>query len=370
MATAMMTDNWTLQELGTCLSDGLEDGTSSEVVIDVLHDSHSYKAVSRGGIQLEALIGLLTDIILRDAILVDQKFASTWARHGGVFDPVTKPGLLRSVDFLLRGDELRGPTKAIVDSLCVTATLRDAQRENEQSWEKSGKVVNRYESQMLWGTAGMLSRSHVFEVPYYGHPMRRRVLEQTLGPTRVKDAVKEIMDWMVSERLRIYEGQFSDGAVRRTLIVLPMVVVDVINEANDVSQLISVAVEMREKHRKLREWLRVVQAVMDSEDVKGIMKYKRTLTAVGRDIDRALGKGVDANLSVSVGMSGFGGGFKILNVENVLKKFGIRAVLNKQIIAPQGEGALKKLLRLFGEEKTGLGLRSLDYLRSLAVREP
>lgn len=368
MATGMMIDNWTLQDLGTCLVDGLDEDTTSELAIDVLHDSHSYRDVCRSGVQLEALIGLLTDIVLRDAILVDQKFSGTWARYGGVFDAVTGPGLLRPVDFLVRGDELRGPTKAIVDSLCVTATLRDAQRENEQSWEKIGKVVNRYDSQVLWGTAGMLSRSHVFEVPYYGHPLRRRVLEQTLGPTRVKDAVKEIVDWMVSERLRVYEGQVRDVAVRRTLIVLPMVVVDVINEANDVSQLISVAVEIREKYRKLREWLRVVQTVMDSEDVKGIMKYKRTLTAVGRDIDRALGKGVNANLSVSVAMSGFGTSLKILNMENVLKKFGIRAVLNKQILASQGEVALKKLLRLFGEEKTALGLRSLDYLRSLGVR--
>ena len=39
MTAGMMIDNWTLQDLGTCLVDGLDEDPTSELVIDVLRDT-------------------------------------------------------------------------------------------------------------------------------------------------------------------------------------------------------------------------------------------------------------------------------------------------------------------------------------------
>ena len=75
MAIAVMIDNWILQDLGACLANGLDEETASELVIDVPGDCHSYREVCRGGVQLEALIGLLADIVLRDEMLERTKRA-------------------------------------------------------------------------------------------------------------------------------------------------------------------------------------------------------------------------------------------------------------------------------------------------------
>jgi hypothetical protein len=47
----------------------------------------------------------------------------------------------------------------------------------------------------------------------------------------------------------------------------------------------------------------------------------------------------------------------------MIKKFGIRAILNNQIFTPQGESSVKKLLRMFEEDKSRIGLSVQEYLR-------
>ncbi|MBX9903616.1 MAG: hypothetical protein K2Y31_04615 [Burkholderiales bacterium] len=107
----------------------------------------------------------------------------------------------------------------------------------------------------------------------------------------------------------------------------------------------------------------------DVEDVKSIVKYKQTLTAVDRDLDRAIGDKEDRSLSLSVGLSDISLAGKVLNVDNVLKNFGVRAILGRHVFAPQGVVALNKLLRMFDHEKSGLGIQVLDYFRILSAGE-
>ena len=361
--SALMIDNWLLQDVGRCLVDGLSADTSSEISVDHTRDTHVVKDVSGAGVQVEALLGVLSDLVLRDAILVDQKFTNTWAPKSATFNAATRQGLLRPVDFLARGDALKGPRQFMVDALCVTSSLRDVQLQNERSWKMGRGPKNPYMSQVVWGTAGMLSRSHVFEVPYQGHPLRRRLLEQAFGQSYRRDAVKEVVDWIAAKRLRLYEGQSGNGTVRQSAIALPNVAIDVINEAASVEQLVPVAMQLREKYRKMREWLKTVQEAMDTDDPKALLKFRRILAAVERDVDRALGKGQDQSVSITLGVSGFDVNFEVLTLDNVLKKFGIRAMLNNQIFHSRGNIALTKLMKMFGEGKTSSGLRCLEYLR-------
>lgn len=367
MSTALMTDNWLLQNVASCLKNGLDNDQASVLVIDQPGDTHVYKDVSAAGMQLEALLSFIGDIVLRDEILVDQGFGEGWLKYKEVFSGLLDSGLLRRVDFLAHESRLTEPREAIVSILCATSSLKEIQKQNELAWAKRREVVDNYTSQVLWGGAGMLSRSHVFEVAYSGHPARRRLFEQVLNPVVRRDVVSETMDWMVTQRLRLFQSHNKVGKFTSVNMALPLVAIDVIHEAADISQLIPIAIQMREKHKKLREWLKAVQMAIDSEDVSAITKYKKTLDAVGRDLDRAMGDKEDRSLSVSIGLTGISVSKKVLNIDNVLKNFGVRAELGKYVFAPQGIGALNKLLFLFGHEKSGLGISALDYLRLFAA---
>lgn len=367
MSTALMTDNWLLQNVASCLKNGLDDDQASLLVIDQPRDTHVYKDVSAAGMQLEALLSFVSDIVLRDEILVDQDFGGGWLKYKDLFSELLGSGLLRRVDFLSHEARLVEPREAMVSVLCTTSSLREAQKKNELAWAERKEVVDNYTSQVLWGGAGMLSRSHVFEVAYSGHPARKRLFDQVLNPVARRDIVSETLNWMISQRLRLFQSQNKVGKFTSVNMSLPLVAIDVINEASDISQLIPIAIQMREKHKKLREWLKAVQVAVDSEDVGAITKYKKTLDAVGRDLDRAIGDKEDRSLSISVGLTGVSVSKKVLNIDSVLKNFGVRAELGKYVFAPQGVDALYKLLRLFGHNKSGLGILALDYLMRLSA---
>lgn len=78
MAEGVVADNWSLQDISTLLTDGLEGDVAGEIVI--ANNAHSYKPVSSAVIQTEALFDFLTDLLLRDEILVDEEFTYSWEK--------------------------------------------------------------------------------------------------------------------------------------------------------------------------------------------------------------------------------------------------------------------------------------------------
>lgn len=362
MQGGLLADNWLFQEVGQCLHDGLSADTYSEVMIDIGQDSHSLRDVPAACIQISALVSLLVEIVLRDVIVVDEKFVTTWSDTRAHFLALTSGNLVRAVPFLNQGDRLREPTKIIVNQLCATSTLRHIQGQNEVSWAKANSAHDPYMSAVLWGAAGMLSRSHVFEVPYSGHPLRKRIIEQAVmrQPT---DVVSHFSAWIEKERLRIFETHKEGAIQRQATLILPPVVIDIIEEATDPKQLLSTALQVREKYSKLREWLRTIESAMESEDPKAISKYQRTLELVAKDVSRAVGPSDIGQVSARIGFDYPSVNINLGTFDGVLKRFGTRAMLNKIVFAKQGEKSLGKLLRMFGESRSsGVGLSVINHL--------
>lgn len=187
MANTLIIDNWLLQDIGNSLANGLSPDTASELVVNPASNSHHVRDVPEGGVQIEALLALLVDIVLRDSLVVDSDFVESWEPYRRLFADMINQGLVRPLSFRLHGDQLREPKQFILEQLCVTSSLREAQRKNEESWLARKEADDPYMSAVIWGTAGMLSRSHVFEAPYSGHPLRRRLLEQSMMTLRRKD---------------------------------------------------------------------------------------------------------------------------------------------------------------------------------------
>lgn len=365
MSSALIIDNWLLQDVGACLAEGLDSGESSEIQIRRRQNAHRYIDVPRAAVQIEALIALLIDIVLRDSLLVDSGFTAAWRRYKKNLTPLTDHGLVRAVDFRAAENRLPEVTKLIVDQLCVTRSLQEVQTLNEEGWRESRRLHDPYTSQIIWGTAGMLGRSHIFEAPYSGHPLRRRLLEQTFMSRTKRDVVTETLEWMKSERMRIYEMRNEGSVVRQAILVLPPVVIDVIEEARTADQLIPVALQMRDRHRKLREWLKTIQIAVDSEDAKTIASYRKTLEAVARDIGREIGKDEETapRISLEIGFGLPSISFDLTTIDGIRKRFGMRAILSQQVFSARGEASLKKLLNMFGEKRTRLSVSVHEYLR-------
>jgi hypothetical protein len=83
VSQSVISDNWSLQNISGLLLRGVDPDMGHVVTPKVETDSHRYDEIPAAVIAIEALFDLLTDVILRDQILVDQKFASAWLEDGG-----------------------------------------------------------------------------------------------------------------------------------------------------------------------------------------------------------------------------------------------------------------------------------------------
>lgn len=364
MPSTLIIDNWLLQDIGSCLSQGLSRESASELEIHRADDTHSARDVPEAGVQIEALLEFLVDIVLRDSIVVDSAFTNTWSDSAGHFVMLLSHGVVRPLPLGADDERLRESKRYVLEQLCVTSTLREAQQRNEQSWAASKTAEDPYMSAVIWGTAGMLSRSHVFEAPYSGHPLRKRVIEQTVLANPARDAVAETLEWMNDERLRLYETKITKGLQRTAALVLPPIAVEIIEESTDINGLVPTAYQLRGKYAAMREWLRTVQTAIECENGKEIARYKKTLDAVSNDLNRAMGKSDSGKTTLKIGMGWPSISINVGTLDGVMKKFGLRAMLNNQIFTGQGDKSVRKLLRMFGEEKTQLGMAVQQYLRS------
>ncbi len=363
MGSSLLIDNWLLQDIGNCLTQGLNEGSSSEIVIDQLEDKHTVVDVTSAGVQLEGLLGLLADIVFRDSIVVDSGFTDAWEHNQDAFAVLFNSGLVRALPFRAHENGLNDARQFALERLCVTSTLHEAQKRNEESWAAGKAQENKYMSAVIWGTAGMLGRSHVFEAPYSGHPLRKRILEQSLLASPSRDLVSETLEWLAEERLRLFETAVKNGRQKTATITLPPVIIEIIEEAQDIHDLVPIAYQLRDKYAKMREWMRSVQAAIESEDSTGITKYKQTLHSVAKDLSRALGDNEKGKITFTMGFTELGVSIPIGTLDDVKKRFGIRATLNNQIFSPQGEKSVQKLLRMFDVVGTNLGLTAQEYLR-------
>jgi hypothetical protein len=368
MGNKLIIDNWLLQDIGSCLSDGLSGESSSELVINHSSDCHSFSDVPMAGVQIEALLEFLVDIVLRDSIIVDSAFMDAWSDYENILSLLLNKGLIRGLPLYENEEQLIEPRQYALQQLCVTSTLLEAQQRNEESWAATRSPADQYMSQIIWGTAGMLSRSHVFEAPYSGHPLRKRVIEQTVLGNPQHDAVSETLNWINEERLRLFDIKAANGMQRTAVLVLPPIAIEIIEESNGIGELISIAYQLREKYAPVREWMKLVQKFMDSENPKEIAKYKKILNAVSNDLNRAIGSTDTGSITLKMGFGLPSVSIPVGTLGGVIKKFGMRAILNNQIFTAKGENSVKKLLRMFEEEKSRIGLSVQDYLRSNSRR--
>lgn len=338
-------DNWTFQTIGELFEGGLSQKHTKALVVK--GNKHAYEAARIADLQMKALVDLLTNIILRDEFKIDEGFVHAWSPFAELFAPVLEADLITFTDPPKHGEDIANGTAFIVKQLCVTSSLKRIQSINENHFAAHKSSKYPYQSQLVWGTAGMLSRSNVFNAPYVGHPLRQRFLESTGSFSGRGDVVKDVVELVHEKRAAIYAGSTSAMDLKYAELVIPAVAIPVITKADKAERLIQLAVDERDKNKKLRTWFSTFTSALAQGDTISVAKHRKDLNLLARDVDRLVGR--SSSPSVSMGISASGPSLSMPVGEWLRSLFGrysIRHDLMKQVKATGNTEAHRRLRQL------------------------
>jgi len=354
MVQSVVSDNWSLQDITNLLAYGFDQDDAGEIVFN--GEEHSYQPVPLAIIQTEALFDFITDLILRDEILVDEDFTNVW--EGGQ-SPILKArdmGVVKAYPFLSDAEKISGPRDQIIEYICTTESLKISHQKNVNSWDAGGQPPDPLLSATLWGGAGMCARSFVYEKSYTPHPLRKRLFLNSGFMLPASDALHQLTTFLDDKKTRVTKKMYGSDSLYSSYVNIPALPMKVIREASSIEQLITVALQMRGDLKSLREWLISFQNAMSSDDTGKLLKYRKQLDSVSKYIDKKLGVEVNEN---PVTMEAGVGIFKISNQSNPLEslknQFGIRATLNKLVFGGAGSVELRKFVKMFEADKSKVG---------------
>src|SRR4051812_27508142 len=115
MSTTLMIDNWTLQDVESVLSDGIDTRNVGEIAVSPDHQHHTFSPVPAGVLQIDALMTLLTNVVCFDDLTVDSRFVHAWRRDNANLLPLANLGVVSATDHSDLGDDLVALREAIVD---------------------------------------------------------------------------------------------------------------------------------------------------------------------------------------------------------------------------------------------------------------
>lgn len=354
MAQATIGDNWSLQDISSLLTLGFDSTEAAEIVLE--KEKHYYRPIINAIIQTEALFDFLTDLVLCDEILVDEKFTSSWERFKSPIGEAKEKGILRAYPFLEDLERIEGPREKIVEHICSTKSLRKAHQKNVEGWNRNGQTPDPVLSATLWGGAGMCARSSIFEKSYTPHPLRKKLFINSGFMLSAEDALHQLKTFINDRKVRVTEKVYGADSLVSTYVSIPAIPLRIIQDSASADQMISTALQMRDDFQSLRDWLKMFQDAMNAGDFKGLLRYRKELDSVSEYVDKKIGYGSSKKpVSMEAGM----GIFKISTqgnpIENMKNQFGIRATLNKLIFSGSGKSEIQKYVKMFGENGTGIG---------------
>lgn len=342
MPTKLMLDNWLLQDIAEVMSEGLSTDITHKIDINYASEEYYWEETSRAAVQIECLMNFLIDIVTRDNLVLDEQYAYAWNRYIPL-SQLNQKGIISTEKFNTKNPLFREVRKSILNDICVIERMKETQKKSEETWNKERSTIEPYFSQVIWGTAGNLSRSNLILAPYSPHPIRKMALEQTSFKPSRPDAIKGTLEWVKNERISVF-SEVRDGTdFRAAQIILPPLAVEIIEACSSVSDLFKVALQIREEYKGFRKYLEQYQTVLDDEDPKAIIKYRKVFDEIHNIIKPNASEGF-GGLSISIGT-----GLLNLNIPlpNIATKFGIRATLQKIVFQKKGEATLRKLLAMF-----------------------
>lgn len=356
--SGVMLDNFLLQDIAYLLDRGLPGGMSARIDIDPTRETHEYHRFPAGVVTIHSLFSFISELVLRDRLWLDQDYADTWQKIAGSVDALAESDILRVKKMTQNWSRFKAARQVFLDELCVTKALRTNQARAEAEYALTRSSTDSVHSIVVWGTAGNIARSETLGLPYSPHPIRRHFLAQTTFAAA--DATVEVMGWVQRERGRLFERVDAGRRRRSAQVILPAVAALVIAEARDTSQLISVALQMRERFAPLREWLAVHQHALYIEDPNELQQCSRFL------------QGLESTLNTSATLADYGRTCVDLCAQlfanSVLIDHRLDAAiqLGQLVFAPKGQALTRDLLRKLDSSPS----QTEDIMRSFDALSP
>lgn len=358
MTHKVLLDNWTLQDAGELLADGLGDGSTREMVFTKDKKSYRLGKIAVDVVRFESLCQILNAIVFAEELYVDAKFADAWKGLKSI-EQMDSARFLVKKPFLDLEEEWVPAREFIADKLCSNSRLRREHEANKEAFAANGKSKHNFLAQVLWGGAGMLARADYFGLPYVPHPTRAKLFNEGGIVSSPRVAAKKLDQFITSERVKIHKK--IDGLIAH--VCIPPVVIYIIHEAKDADDIVGAAIRMRNQYKALREWLGVLQLALNKGDLKGLVALEKEFDSVRKNLDSVTSFTPEGGATIQLGVSWFKLNLKTcLSVNAIRNRFGMRAELNRLVLAPTGEGAVRKLIRLFGEGNTSRGHAFSDLL--------
>lgn len=367
MSQSVIADNWSLQNIGELLKLGMDETNSQFIKIDQVKDRYSYEDTLSAIINTEALFDLITDLILRDQILVEEKFINAWNHLDNPFEEALSKKIIRPYPFLVDYKALQGPRDEFIDRLSLTSDLKMDHEENKKGFIENKSTPHGYLSQTMWGGAGMLARGFVYEKGYTPHPVRRKFFTDAgiLAPNQ--DSVIQLNQLVSEKRASIASFHNADSELYSLNVNLLPLPIRVIQESNSIRDILKVTLQLRDEYQELRNWLGCYQTALTDGSYKDLNKFTKIIKSISDYVDSTIGK-------VSANAPTFTAGIGILKVavkgqpiNTLANQFGIRSMVNKLILSNGGASDLKKYLGFFGHKNSVVGLKLIEHFSQKKV---
>jgi hypothetical protein len=364
MGGSLIADNWSLQNIAELFAAGVDDSSAAAISANKAADTHAYESLPQAAISFEALFDFITDIVLRDQLLVDQRFTSTWTKFDTNLGKLADANVIRPFEFLAQADKLAGPRNEFVERLCLTGSIRAAHQRNSQEWARARETPDRTLSATLWGGAGMLARAFISEKGYTPHPLRRRLFQRAGIVLPHEDAAARLVGTIQEKRASISKSMSGSDAMYALRLNLPPLPVIVIREASNASQLLTVALQLRSEYQDLRNWLGEYQQALTSSDSSSWTRFEKTLRSISTYIESLRGIGDSNAPTFTAGFGVLKVAFRGHPVEFMKNQFGVRATVNRLILAGSGLEELKRLLGFFDHRHSEIAVKLIDHFRT------
>lgn len=361
MGQRVIADNWSLQAVSELLRQGL-DPEDNPGIAPLTDPGQPPAALPQAVIDLEALFDLLTDVVLRDQILVDDRFHDAWVGQDDPLSELTRRSIVRPHGFLEHPERLEAPRRDFLDRLLLNETMANEQASNEAAWKETRTTPHPFTSQLVWGGAGMLARAWVYSSPYTPHPLRRRLFQRAgVALPAPPTALGEFKQEVARHRDTLYPASSADDGIVGVRIVLPALPALVLRDAASLDDMFVVASQFRDRLSELRVWLSQFQETISAGEFKAIAAERKRISSLGKEVERALGnKPADAP-TLNIGWGWFKLNLKP-DLTRWLPKFDrVQTQVNTLTFAPSGYKELTKLLGFFGHRHSALATRTIEH---------
>ncbi len=282
-SSTLLMDNWTLEDVGELLSEGPNGKTASELRFSEDGQRYFYEDTSWDVVAFECLAQTLSNIVLTDVCYVDADHSGSWVGRYGCLSPLSDKEVIRPRSFGHNRDLWVPTRELIVEDLLTCNEMRATHEENKRAFRDDQEMPDEMLSQIIHGGAGMMARARLAEMTYVAHPQRERLIRQGALMSHPSSAGQKFNHLLHSTRMNLFQRADAKGLFAQ--INLPPVAIQIINEANGTDDLLTTALQMRDRFKSLREWLAEFQHALEGDDAPAVLSKLKLLSELGQSLE-------------------------------------------------------------------------------------